>query len=45
MPHELHRADPDVLRYTGMVLVAAGLAMEYGFTDGKTPRPLALTDV
>jgi dehydrogenase/reductase SDR family protein 1 len=40
-------ADPDVLRYTGMVLVAAGLAMEYGFTDidGKTPRPLALTDV
>jgi NAD(P)-dependent dehydrogenase (short-subunit alcohol dehydrogenase family) len=40
-------ADPDVLRYTGKVLVAAALAMEYGFTDidGKTPRPLALTDV
>jgi dehydrogenase/reductase SDR family protein 1 len=40
-------ADPDVLRYTGMVLVAAGLAMEYGFTDidGKTPRPLTLADV
>ncbi len=40
-------ADPDVLRYTGKVLVAAGLAMEYGFTDidGKTPRPLTLTDV
>src|SRR6266850_2313471 len=39
--------DPDVLRYTGKVLVAAGLAMEYGFTDidGKTPRPLTLTDV
>src|SRR5260370_25397346 len=26
-------ADPDVLRYTGKVLVAAALAMEYGFTD------------
>ena len=31
----------------GALLVAAGLAMEYGFTDvdGKTPRPLTLTDV
>ncbi|MBI3684096.1 MAG: hypothetical protein HY235_27300 [Acidobacteria bacterium] len=40
-------ADPAVLRYTGKVLVAAGLAMEYGFTDidGTTPRPLTLTDV
>lgn len=40
-------ADPDVLRHTGKVLVAAGLAMEYGFTDidGKTPRPLKLSDV
>src|SRR5690242_20043336 len=40
-------ADPDVLRYTGKVLVAAALAMEYGFTDidGKSPRPLTLTDV
>ena len=40
-------ADPDVLRHTGKVLVAAGLATEYGFTDidGKTPRPLTLTDV
>lgn len=40
-------ADPDALRYTGKVLVAAALAMEYGFTDidGKTPRPLTLTDV
>ena len=28
--------DPDVLRYTGKVLVAAGLAMEYGFTDSHT---------
>ena len=40
-------ADPDVLRHTGKVLVAASLAIEYGFTDidGKTPRPLTLADV
>ena len=40
-------ADPNVLRYTGTVLVAAALASEYGFTDidGKTPRPLKLTDI
>jgi dehydrogenase/reductase SDR family protein 1 len=40
-------ADLDVLRHTGKVLVAAGLAREYGFTDvdGTTPRPLTLTDV
>jgi len=40
-------ADPDVLRCTGKVLVAASLATEYGFTDidGTTPRPLTLTDV
>src|SRR6185436_465938 len=40
-------ADPDVLRHTGKVLVAAALAKEYGFTDidGKTPRPLTLADV
>ena len=39
--------DPDVLRHTGQVLVAAALAREYGFTDidGKTPRPLTLADV
>jgi NAD(P)-dependent dehydrogenase (short-subunit alcohol dehydrogenase family) len=39
--------DPDVLRHTGKVLVAAALAREYGFTDvgGKTPRPLTLADV
>ena len=39
--------DPDVLRFTGKVQVAAGLAEEYGFKDidGKTPRPLGLTDV
>lgn len=40
-------ADPDVLRHTGTVLVAAALAKEYGFTDvdGITPRPLTLADV
>src|SRR5207253_8521181 len=40
-------ADPDVLRHTGKVLVAASLAIEYGFTDidGKTPRPLTIADV
>src|SRR6266513_337336 len=40
-------ADPDVLRHTGKVLVAAALGIEYGFTDidGKTPRPLTIADV
>jgi dehydrogenase/reductase SDR family protein 1 len=40
-------SDPDVLRHTGKVLVAAALANEYGFTDidGTTPRPLTLADV
>ena len=39
--------DPDVLRRSGKVLVAAALAKEYGFTDidGRTPRPLTLADV
>ena len=39
--------DSEVMRYTGTVLVAARLAREYGFTDvdGKTPRPLTITDV
>ncbi len=39
--------DPDVLRHTGTVLVAAKLARQYGFTDvdGKTPTPLTLADV
>ena len=40
-------ADPDVMRHTGKVLVAAALAADYGFTDvdGKSPRPLTLADV
>jgi len=39
--------DPDVMRHTGKVLVAAALAREYGFTDidGKSPRPLSIADV
>lgn len=39
--------DPDVIRRTGAVVVAASLAREYGFTDvdGKTPRPLTRDDV
>src|SRR5438477_2651022 len=40
-------ADNGVLRYSGQVLVAAALAQEYGYTDvdGKTPRPLTLSNV
>jgi NAD(P)-dependent dehydrogenase (short-subunit alcohol dehydrogenase family) len=40
-------ADPDVLRHSGKVLVAAALAQDYGFADvdGKRPRPLSLKDV
>ena len=39
--------DPDVIRRTGTVLVAASLAADYGFTDvdGRTPRSLKLADV
>jgi dehydrogenase/reductase SDR family member 1 len=39
--------DPDVLRHTGTVVVAAALGREYGFVDvdGKAPRPLTLADV
>jgi len=40
-------ADPNVMRHTGTVQVAAGVAIEYGFkdVDGKSPRPLTLADV
>ena len=39
--------DPNALRHTGHVLVAAALANDYGFTDidGKQPRPLTIADV
>jgi NAD(P)-dependent dehydrogenase (short-subunit alcohol dehydrogenase family) len=40
-------ADPAVLRKSGMVVVAADCAEEYGFADidGKQPRPLTLERV
>jgi dehydrogenase/reductase SDR family member 1 len=40
-------SDSDVMRHTGKVLVAAALALDYGFIDidGKSPRPLTLADV
>jgi dehydrogenase/reductase SDR family protein 1 len=39
--------DPDALRHTGRIVVAAALAKEYGLTDtdGTSPRPLTLADV
>ena len=39
--------DPEVLRRSGSVLVAAALAEEYGFADidGRQPRPLTLANV
>jgi hypothetical protein len=39
--------DPKVMSKSGKVLVAARLALEYGFTDvnGKSPRPLTLDQV
>jgi hypothetical protein len=40
-------SDPNVMRWTGQVAVAAALALEYGFTDidGRQPRPLTIADV
>lgn len=40
-------SDPNIMQKSGQVLVAAALALEYGFTDidGKQPRPLTLRDV
>ncbi len=39
--------DPDALRWSGQVVVAAQLARDYGFTDidGAQPRPLTIDDV
>lgn len=39
--------DPQVMKHTGKVLVAANLAQEYGFTDldGKKPRALTLGEL
>lgn len=38
--------DPQKMSRSGRVLVAAQLALDYGFTDidGRQPRPLALAD-
>jgi len=36
-------ADPDVMRWSGQVVVAAALAQHYGFTDVDGARPPALT--
>lgn len=38
--------DPDVMRHSGRVLVAAQVARDYGFTDvdGARPRPLTLDE-
>lgn len=40
-------ADPDIMRKSGQVLVAAAVAQEYGFSDidGKQPRPLTVQEV
>jgi NAD(P)-dependent dehydrogenase (short-subunit alcohol dehydrogenase family) len=40
-------SDPDVMRLSGSVQIAASLASHYGFCDidGKTPRALTLADV
>jgi dehydrogenase/reductase SDR family protein 1 len=40
-------ADEHINEKSGQILVAAGLAREYGFTDidGQQPRPLTLADV
>lgn len=39
-------ADPNLMQKSGRILVAAQLALEYGFTDidGKQPRPLTLDE-
>jgi NAD(P)-dependent dehydrogenase (short-subunit alcohol dehydrogenase family) len=39
--------DPNIMQKSGRVLIAAALALEYGFTDvdGKQPRPLTSEDL
>ena len=39
-------ADPDIMKKSGQILVAAAVAQEYGFTDldGKQPRPLTVEE-
>ena len=40
-------ADPEVMRRSGQVVVAAALARELGFCDidGKQPAPITLQDI
>jgi NAD(P)-dependent dehydrogenase (short-subunit alcohol dehydrogenase family) len=40
-------SDPNIIQKSGQVLVAAALALEYGFRDidGKQPRPLKLEEI
>jgi hypothetical protein len=40
-------ADPALMEKSGKTLVAAALALEYGFTDvdGNQPRPLRLEEI
>ncbi len=39
-------SDPNIMQKSGQILIAAALALEYGFTDidGKQPRPLTLEE-
>ncbi len=39
-------SDPDIMRKSGQVLVAAAVAQEYGFRDidGKQPRPITVNE-
>jgi dehydrogenase/reductase SDR family protein 1 len=40
-------SDPDIMQKSGQILVAAAVALEYGFrdVDGKQPRPLTVDEV
>ena len=40
-------ADPEAMRHSGRIVVAAALAIDYGFADvdGRSPRPLTIADV
>ncbi|MFT5675574.1 MAG: dehydrogenase/reductase SDR family protein 1 [Paraglaciecola sp.] len=40
-------SDANIMKKTGRILIAAGLAKEYGFTDidGKQPHPLTAEDI
>jgi hypothetical protein len=39
-------ADPEIMRKSGQILVAAAVAQEYGFkdVDGKQPRPITVEE-